>query len=188
MCFNITGDVLLHLNIQQKCFLPKDWYTQRISCLVQISRCLAILLCQTTPIPHLRLWTWVKDPRGGTCLNHSPSLLCYRWHGPSSIDNIQKDCVSPEKRAQPYSWTIGWLRCVLNFSLIPSEHPCIHGACSARHSPCPSTDATIMFEAEEGKIHSYSSNFSQPYTYPHSTASLIILSLHACVSVYSTYL
>ena len=34
-----------------------------------------------------------------------------------------------EKRAQPYSWTIGWLQCVLNFSLIPSEHP-VHLRCT----------------------------------------------------------
>ena len=60
-----------------------------------------------------------------------------------------------ERRGQPYSKIIGWLQCVLNFSLIRSAIQCIRGARSARHRPCrPSTDSSIALVAEEGRIPS----------------------------------
>ena len=40
-----------------------------------------------------------------------------------------------EKRGQPYCKTMGWLRCVLNFSLMRSAIQCICGVRSARHRP-----------------------------------------------------
>ena len=58
-----------------------------------------------------------------------------------------------EKRAEPYSKTIGWLRCTLNFSLIRSAIQCIRGARSTRHRPCrPPAESSIALATEEGRI------------------------------------
>ena len=60
-----------------------------------------------------------------------------------------------EKRAQPYSKIIGWIQCVLNFSLIRSAIQCIHCARTSRHRPCrPTTDSTIALTTEEDRIPS----------------------------------
>ena len=60
-----------------------------------------------------------------------------------------------EKRGQPYCKTMGWLRCVLNFSLIRSAIQCIRGARSARHRPSRlSLESPIDLAAEEGRIPS----------------------------------
>ena len=69
-----------------------------------------------------------------------------------------------EKRAQPYSRTIGWLRCVLNFSLIRSAIQCIRGARSARHRPCRSPiDSSIALTTGEGR--SPANNWTLPNMY-----------------------
>ena len=61
-----------------------------------------------------------------------------------------------EKRGQPYCRTMGWLRCVLNFSLIRSAIQCIRGARSARHRPGRlSLESPIDVAAEESRISGY---------------------------------
>ena len=40
-----------------------------------------------------------------------------------------------EKRDNPYSCTMNWLRCLLSFSLLRSAIRCFRGARSSRHSP-----------------------------------------------------
>ena len=60
-----------------------------------------------------------------------------------------------EKRGQPYRKTMGWLCCLLNFSLIRSAIQCIRGARSARHRPSRlSLESPINLAAEEGHIPS----------------------------------
>ena len=61
-----------------------------------------------------------------------------------------------EKRGQPYSRTLGWLRCRLNFSLIRSAIQCIRGARSARHRPIrPTMEFDIELAAGEGRVPSH---------------------------------
>ena len=60
-----------------------------------------------------------------------------------------------EKRGQPYCKTMGWLCCVLNFSLMHSAIQCICGARSARHRPSRlSLEFPIDLAAEEGRTPS----------------------------------
>ena len=55
-----------------------------------------------------------------------------------------------EKKGQPYCRAMGWLRCVLNFSLIHSAIQCTHGTRSARRRPGRlSLDSPIDLAAEE---------------------------------------
>ena len=61
-----------------------------------------------------------------------------------------------QKRGQPYCRTMGWLRCVLNFSLIRSAIQCISGIRSTRHRPGRlSLELPIDLAAEESRIPSY---------------------------------
>ena len=57
------------------------------------------------------------------------------------------------KRDQPYSQVIGWMRCVLSFSLLRSAIMCLRGARSPFHSRPAS--AEIELATSEGMIPHY---------------------------------
>ena len=59
-----------------------------------------------------------------------------------------------EKRNEPYSRTLGWILCALNFALLRSAIQCIRGARSALHKPDKSFSHSLPIElaAKEGRI------------------------------------
>ena len=56
------------------------------------------------------------------------------------------------KRDKPYSVTMGWLRCCLNFALLRSAILCIRGSRSSRHYPLQESNITLA--TLEGRVAS----------------------------------
>ena len=54
------------------------------------------------------------------------------------------------KRDKPYSMTMGWLRCCLNFALLHSAILCIRGSRSSKHNPFQDTNIELM--SKEGRL------------------------------------
>ncbi len=59
-----------------------------------------------------------------------------------------------EKQNKPYSKTIHWIRCRLNFSLLRSSIMCLRGSRSAHHRPAgpPITTNTMDLACSEGRV------------------------------------
>ena len=59
-----------------------------------------------------------------------------------------------EKHNKPYSKTIHWIRCRLNFSLLRSSIMCLRGSRSAHHRPAgpPITTNTMDLACSEGRV------------------------------------
>ena len=58
------------------------------------------------------------------------------WTWPHCNGRIQKNCfLIAEKKEQPYSLTLFWLRCRLSFSLLRSAIVCLQGSRSSYHQP-----------------------------------------------------
>ncbi len=59
-----------------------------------------------------------------------------------------------EKHNKPYSKTMNWIRCRLNFSLLRSAIMCLHGSRSAFHHPAgpPITTNTMDLACSEGRV------------------------------------
>ena len=59
-----------------------------------------------------------------------------------------------EKHNKPYSKTIHWIRCRLNFSLLRSSITCLRGSRSAYHRPAgpPITTNTMDLACSEGRV------------------------------------
>ena len=59
-----------------------------------------------------------------------------------------------QKRHQPYSTVIGWLRCRLSFASIRASIMCIRGSRSSYHHPISAADSNISLATSEGRIPS----------------------------------
>ena len=59
-----------------------------------------------------------------------------------------------QKRHQPYSTVIGWLRCRLSFTSIRASIMCIRGSRSSYHHPISTADSNISLATSEGRIPS----------------------------------
>ena len=59
-----------------------------------------------------------------------------------------------QKRQQPYSTVIGWLRCRLSFASIRASIMCIRGSRSSHHHPIIAADSNISLATSEGRIPS----------------------------------
>ena len=59
-----------------------------------------------------------------------------------------------QKRQQPYSTVIGWLRCRLSFTSIRASIMCIRGSRSSHHHPIIAADSNISLATSEGQIPS----------------------------------
>ena len=57
-----------------------------------------------------------------------------------------------EKRDQPYSRTLFWIRCKLSFSLLRSAIMCIRGSRSSYHHPAGMIGEAIALTCSEGRI------------------------------------
>ena len=57
-----------------------------------------------------------------------------------------------EKRDQPYSRTLFWIRCKLSFSLLRSAIMCIRGSRSSYHHPAGMIGEAIDLTCSEGRI------------------------------------
>ena len=57
-----------------------------------------------------------------------------------------------EKRDQPYSRALFWIRCKLSFSLLHSAIMCIRGSRSSYHHPAAMIGEAIDFTCSEGRI------------------------------------
>ena len=59
-----------------------------------------------------------------------------------------------EKRDQPYSRTLFWIRCKLGFSLLRSAIMCLRGSRSSYHHPAGMAKEAINLTCSEGRIAS----------------------------------
>ena len=76
-----------------------------------------------------------------------------RWMGPiATVVYKRIATLITEKRDQPYSRTLFWIRCKLSFSLLRSAIMCIRGSRSSYHHPAGMIGEAIDLTCSEGRI------------------------------------
>ena len=60
-----------------------------------------------------------REWEGGAWVFHHIGVCCHKWHGQGSDNHLCTHCLPDyDKRGQLYSQVLGWLCCMLSFSLM----------------------------------------------------------------------
>ena len=130
---------------------PLDFRLRKLyhMCICTVPHVLYLTYCTSCTVPHVLYIMYCTS-----CT--VPHVLYIMYCTSCTVPHVLylmycTSCTVPhvEKRQQPYSLTIRWMRCHLNFSLLRSSIMCLRGS---RYSRFPQTPDSMVLAIHQSKI------------------------------------